>query len=142
VAGVIISIERAPIESSNVCAGPWRAGLVVRAAGSGKIRDVVINTCSDTIRVWELITLYYSQLPVVIPRPRHSVISPNLHRISGSPNLQANNQCVGENNQIFKRFGYFALRIWLFCPTHLVICPTHLVICPTLLVIRPEFGNV
>ena len=52
-AGVFISIERAPIESSDVCACPWRAGLVVRAAGSGKIRDVV-NTCSDTIRVWDV----------------------------------------------------------------------------------------
>ena len=63
-AGVFISIERAPIESSDVCACAWRAGLVARAAGSGKIRDVV-NTCSDTIRVWDIIFQSKKELTVV-----------------------------------------------------------------------------
>ena len=63
--------------------------------------------------------------------PDIQLFPPNLRRISGSPNLQANNQCVGkitkslkiwlfslrmcrENNQIFRKIWLFSLRIWLF----------------------------
>ena len=79
------------------------------AARAGEVGGAAPNVAARAGEVGgaaPIITLN-SQLPVDIPRPDIQLFPPNLRRISGSRNLQANHQFVGKIPKSLERFGYF-----------------------------------